>query len=458
MSIQDPKLAEQVCALLRPGAPGGPDGALRELVDELQPYDLFVLLAELDGDQQLLLLSALPPEIAAETLEHFEPVEQYKFLDHLARDTTANILNNMSSDAVVLLFSAIHPRQMELLSGLLQSPFREQIRDQMAYSENSAGSMATVDYIAARRWWTAGQTLDHLRKVGEKAEIYNYIYVLDSRGELVGVLSLRELILAAPGAQIDQIMNSKIITVPADLDQEDAARLLAQYDLVALPVVSSSGKMAGILTVDDVIDVIEEEATEDIHLLGGSQPLDTPYLQSGIFGVFRKRIVWLLLLFLAGTITSNILKHYEIILDRIVALAFFIPLLIDTGGNAGAQTSTTVIRAVAVGDITARDYFRVIWREMRTGLTLGLAMALIGLVWALALARNLDDNLPVALTISATIVAVVTVSSTIGALMPIVGKRLGLDPAVFSAPVVTTVVDALGLLIYFQIARMMLGI
>jgi len=269
------------------------------------------------------------------------------------------------------------------------------------------------------------QELEHLRKVGEKAEIYNYIYVLGPRGELAGVLSLRELILAAPGTQIDQIMNSKVITVAAELDQEEAARLLAQYDLVALPVVNAGGKMAGVLTVDDVLDVIEEEATEDIHLLGGSQPLDSPYLQAGIFGVFRKRIVWLMLLFLAGTITSNILKHYEDTLTQIVALAFFIPLLIDTGGNAGAQTSTTVIRAVAVGDITVKDFFKVIWREMRLGLILGLAMAIIGLAWALAQQKNLD----LGLTVSTAIIAVITVSSTIGAVMPIIGKRLGLDPA-----------------------------
>ena len=219
-------------------------------------------------------------------------------------------------------------------------------------------------------------------------------------------------------------------------------------------MVSSSGKMVGVITVDDVVDIMEDEATEDIHLLGGSQPLDTSYLHAGFFSIFRKRIVWLLLLFVAGAITSNILQHFEGVLSSVVALSFFIPLLIGTGGNAGAQTSTMVIRAMAVGDITVKDYLKVIWREMRLGLLLGLAMAVIGFLRAVAL----KSDLALSLTISASLVAVVTVSSFIGALMPIIGRRLGLDPAVFSAPMITTVADALGLIIYFQFARMILGV
>ena len=449
MPFEDAKLLEQLRALL---GQGGSAHDLSELLDELQPYDLSIIIEELEQEEQLRLLEAMPPVIAAETLEHFEPIEQYRFLDHLPAETKSEILNQMSSDAVVQLFTAIHPRQMDRLYKYLSTPYQEQIRHQMSYPDNSAGSLATVDYIAAQCWWTAQQVLAHVRKVGERAEIYNYIYVLSSWGELAGVLSLRELILAAPDTRLDEIMNSKVIAVPADMDQEEAARVIAQYDFVALPVVSSTGRMVGVITVDDVLDIIEEEATEDIQLLGGSQPLDTPYLQSGIFGLFRKRIVWLMLLFLAGTITSTILRFYEDTLTQAVALAFFIPLLIGTGGNAGAQTSTTVIRAVAVGDVNVKDFLIVIWREIRLGLILGLAMAAIGLGWSLAQ----NNDLLVGLIVSTTIVAVVTFSSTIGAVMPIIGKKLGLDPAVFSAPMITTLVDALGLIIYFQIARIFL--
>ncbi len=451
MPVQGTKLIEQLRTLI---APEGSRSDLHELIDELQPYDLSVILQELDRGEQLRLLQMIPPETAAETLGHFEPIEQYRYLDHLDHEAMVEILHHMSSDAVVQLFTAIHPRQMERLYNSLREPFKTQIRDQMAYPENTAGSMATADYIAARRWWTAAQALAHLRKVGARVELYNYIYVLGPRGELAGVLSLRELILSPPQMPLDEIMTEKIVSVPAELDQEEAARRLAQYDLVALPVVSSSGKMVGVITVDDVVDIMEDEATEDIHLLGGSQPLDTSYLHAGFFSIFRKRIVWLLLLFVAGAITSNILQHFEGVLSSVVALSFFIPLLIGTGGNAGAQTSTMVIRAMAVGDITVKDYLKVIWREMRLGLLLGSAMAVIGFLRAVAL----KSDLALSLTISASLVAVVTVSSSIGALMPIIGRRLGLDPAVFSAPMITTVADALGLIIYFQFARMILGV
>ena len=451
MSILDISLLEQVRSLLEEQ---GSPAALQELTGELQPYDLSILLNNLTGNEQLLLFAALPPESAAETLEHFEPVEQYRFLDHLEHEVTADILNLMSSDAVVELFTALHPRQTEQLFTLLREPFHGQIRDQMSYLENSAGSLATVDYIAVRRWWTAEQTLSHLRKVGSTAELYNYIYILGPLGELVGVLSLRQLILADPARRLEEIMVQKLITVPAELDQEQAAQLVARYDLIALPVISSSGKMVGILTVDDIIDVIEEEATEDIHLLGGSEPVETPYFKTGLATFFRKRIVWLLLLFVAEAFTGNIMRYYEGLLTRVVALSFFIPLLIDTAGNAGTQTSTLVIRAMSVGEIRGGDFLKVVWREMRLGLALALPMA--GITFLRAMMLGSPSNL--GLTVAATILVIITVSSTLGAIMPIIGKKLGLDPAVFSSPMITTLTDAVGLIIYFRFARLLMGL
>jgi magnesium transporter len=249
-------------------------------------------------------------------------------------------------------------------------------------------------------------------------------------------------------------MIRKLITVPAELDQEQAAQLVARYDLTALPVISKVGKMVGVLTVDDIIDVIEEEATEDIHLLGGSGPVETPYFKTDLFTFFRKRIVWLLVLFVAEAFTGNILRHYESILTQVVALSFFIPLLVDTAGNAGTQTSTLVIRAMSVGEIRGGDFLKVVWREMRLGLALALPMA--GITFLRAIMLGSQANL--GLTVAATILVIITVSSTLGAIMPIVGKRLGLDPAVFSSPLITTLADAIGLLIYFQFARLLMGL
>ncbi|HOB87691.1 MAG TPA: magnesium transporter, partial [Bacillota bacterium] len=271
---------------------------------------------------------------------------------------------------------------------------------------------------------------------------------------LVGVISLRDLIVAEPSTPVAELMSRKVKSVPARLDQEQAARMLSQYDFVALPVVSDDGKMVGVITVDDILDIIQEEATEDIQRLGGSQPLESPYLHAGFWSIFRKRIGWLALFFIAGTLTSNILSHYESMLTSMVALSFFIPLLIGTGGNAGAQTSTLVIRAMAMGEITTKDTLKVIGREILLGLALGLALAVITFIRA----ATLGGPSSLGLTVAAAVIAVVAFSSSIGALMPIIGKRLGLDPAVFSAPMITTLVDACGLIIYFQFARLMLGL
>ncbi len=424
------------------------------LLKDLQPYDLFLLIKELEIEEQRQLLGGLPADIAADILEHLEPYQQYGLLDHLSATAKAEILNQLSSDAIIQLFTAIHPRQAEQLMAALQDPYREKIRELMLYPEDTAGSLANVDYIAAREWWTVEQTLSHIRKIGNRAEIIAYIYVLGPLGKLVGVLSLRELIMSPPGSTLQETMTVNVISVPAEEDQEHAARLLAHYDLVALPVINSKEQMVGIITVDDVLDVIEDEATEDIQMLGGSQPLDSPYLHAGFFSLYRKRITWLLLLFLVETLTGSILKHYENTLSQVVALTFFIPLLIDTGGNAGSQASTLVIRAMAVGEVTAADFFRVVWREMRLGLVLGLTMAATSLVFV----HFLHGSLYIGLTVAATLVAVLTTSSFTGAILPIIAKRIGVDPAVVSAPLITTVVDTSGLLIYFFLARWILGL
>jgi len=351
------KIIEQLKMHLVPDAS---TDALHELLDELQPYELHLILQELAKEEQFLLLKTIHPDIAAEALKHFEPLDHYRLLSELDPATTARILNHLSSDNLVQLFTALHPHQTERLHAYLEAGLLENIRGLMSYPENSAGSLANVEYVSARHWWTAEETLEHLRRVGEKAELYKYIYILDAMGILVGVVSLRDLILAEPSIVLEEIMGSKLITASAELDQEEAAQMLGNYDLVALPVITNSGKMVGIITVDDILDIIEDEATEDIHRLGGSQPLDTPYLQSGVFSVFRKRIVWLALLFITGATTSNILQHYEGLLGQIITLAFFIPLLIDTGGNAGTQTCTMIIRAMVQGDVGLKDYARVI--------------------------------------------------------------------------------------------------
>lgn len=435
-------------------ASGITEESVSELLEQLQPYDLAEVFPELEPDEQRQLLSSLPADLTAEILEHLPFDEQYRILDDLDKTLAREIVNTMSSDALADLVMAIHPRQGQRLLSWLSEDYQAQITALMAYPDDTAGSLATVDYIAAREHWTAKQALDHVRKVGREAEIVSYIYVLDAKGRLVGVTSLRDLILSPVDAKVADVMNSKVVSVSAHADQEEVANTLANYDFVAVPVVDDAWRMVGIVTVDDVLDVIEEEATEDFQLIGGSQPLDEPYLKSSLLHLFRKRIGWLLLLFIAGGITSNILAWQADALEKAVSLAFFIPLLIGTGGNSGSQAATLVIRAMAVGEVSTRDFLRVIWREARLGIFLGMTMGTVMFVRALTLGESPSLGITVALAI----VAIVTFSSSLGATLPIIGKRLGFDPAVFSAPMISTLVDATGLLIYFQVARWILGI
>lgn len=430
------------------------DEHLLELLDELQPFDIAELIPELTEPQRLMLLQLLPHDRAAAALEHLSYDQQYRLLDHLPEATARLVLADLPSDALVDLMGAIHPRQAEALMHLVPDDNKDRIRQLMTYPETTAGGRMTIGYIVVRSFWTAAQVIAHFRKVAHQVEAASYVYVVDGVGQLVGVASIRDILLSPDDLPVSEIAYTKVVSVEATADQEEAARILSQYDFLALPVVNDLGRLVGVITVDDIMDVFEEEATEDIQRLGGTQPLEEPYLATGMFAMFRKRIGWLLVLFVAESFTGTIMRHFEDVLTQVVALAFFIPLLIDTGGNSGSQASTLVIRALAVGEVTMKDFFRIVWREARLSLMLGLVMA----VAAFARAAMLGGGPALGLTVATTIALIVVVGSTIGAALPLIGKRLGIDPAVFSAPLITTVADGVGLLIYFQMARMFLNL
>lgn len=426
-----------------------------ERLGPLQPYDIATnILPELPEAEQLETLRQLPPERAAAVLEYLDYEQQYRLLDHMPEDSAHAIINSMSSDSLVDLLGALHPRQASRLLEWLPQDERENVRRLMTYPENTAGGRATADYIAARQHWTAEQAMAHIRKVGREAELVYYIYVLDVAGRLVGVTSMRDLILAPPSQPLASFMKQNVISVPANMDQEEAGRVLAQYDFVALPVVDTERRMIGIITHDDMIDVIQEEATEDVQRLGGTNPLEEPYLETPLHILFRKRVTWLLLLFVTEALTSTVLRHYEDQLASVIALAFFVPLIIGTGGNAGSQASTLIIRALAMGELTFRDLLKVIWREVRLSLALGVALASAGLLRAILL----KVPATVAVSVASAQLLVVIWASTVGASLPIIGKRLGADPAVFSNPLIATLTDAVGLIIYFEVARRILRI
>lgn len=427
---------------------------VQELVDRFQPYDLALLINELSRSEKLNLFQKLPIELAAETLVYLEPEVQYEILGHLDDQLASSLLVQMSSDDVTDMLLAIHPHQANLLLGLLPDDYRNKINQLMTYPEYTAGSLMTVDYISARAYWNAEQTMRHIRKVGRSAEIVAYIYVTDARGELVGVASLKEIILATPETRLSSIATTDIISVPAELEQEEVANILSRYDLVALPVVDVQKRLIGIITYDDILEVLEEEATEDFQKLGGSQPLDEPYFKTSNWQLFMKRIIWLLVLFVGGSYTANVLEAYQLQVDKVVALSFFIPLLIGTGGNTGSQIVTTLVRALGVGEVQFSDILKVLRKELLTGLLLGISLGAMAFFRALIM----DVEFEIGYVVALSALSIVLWASIVSAILPIVLHRLRLDPAVVSGPLITTLVDGTGLIIYFSIAQVLLNI
>lgn len=427
--------------------------AMIAIAEAYRPIDLAESLEKLNHDGQNKLIQSLPSALSAEILEFVEPLLLYRILDHLEVDLTARVLNEMSSDVVVDMMLAIHRYQAEKLLNLLPADYRERVQTLMTFPEETAGSLATIDYIAAPGMWTIDTTLAHIRKVGREAEITAYIYVTGMKGELQGVVSLKKIILAEPDTQLRDIADEPI-SVPALMEQEEAADLLSRYDWVALPVVDMQNRLIGAITVDDLIDVIQEEATEDIQMLGGSQPLEDVYFKTSIFHLYRKRIIWLLILFVAEAYTGTVLRHYENTLSDAISLAFFIPLLIGTGGNTGTQTVSTLVRALAVGEVHFRDIFRVIRKELMTALMTGVTIATV----AFARAWMLGVELNVGFVVGITALMIVIWASLVAAILPLILHKLKADPAVISGPFITTLVDGTGLIIYFSIAKTLLNL
>ena len=423
-------------------------------IAHLQPYDIAQVLLELDRNEQQQFMDVLPLDLATEVLEYLEPEAQYGLLHHCDEERAKALLRTLPSDTAVDLLLAIHPRQAEVLLTWLPEEYRERIDTLMTFPEDTAGSLATVDYIAAREGWTVEKTLAHIRKVGRKAEIVSYIYVINARGQLIDVVSLKEMIMASPQTKLSEIVGNNPIVVDAHSDQERAARILSQYDFLALPVVDATHRLVGVISVDDLVDVIQDEATEDIQKLGGSEPLLDSYLKTPVITLFQKRVWWLLILFFAEAITGSIMRYFEDALTEVIALSFFIPLLIDAGGNSGSQTVTTLVRALALGEIGVDDTLKALKKEMSTGLLLGAVIG--GAAYLRASTMGGVANLGIVVGISAFFI--IAWASTVAAILPMTLHRLKVDPAIVSGPLITTLVDGVGIFVYFSVAKLVLGI
>lgn len=427
------------------------DEAIR-LIESLRSPDQAELFAELDDDEQTDLLPRLDPSDSADILENLDDQDAADLAATLPTATVARIVDEMEPDEAADLLGDLSPQQAQAVLAQLEDP--EEVRPLLFHPDESAGGLMTSEFLALRRRMTAGEAIQALRTWRPEAETIYYLFVVDQEKKLCGVVGLRNLITAEPETLIRDIMNPEVLSVKAGTDQEECARILSKYDLLALPVVSDDGVLLGIITVDDVVDVLEAEATEDFQRLGGAEPLEKPYLETSVFQISRKRIGWLLLLFVTAMLTGTVLQHFQTELASMVALSFFIPLLIGTGGNAGSQTTSTIIRALAVGDIDLRDALRALWHEFQAGILLGLGMA------AVAYIRAITWGSPATLaeTVALAIFVIVVWANLLGALLPILAARFGLDPPIVSGPLMSTLVDATGLFIYFSIAKVLLNL
>lgn len=431
-------------------------GDLVKLQDELttvHPADIADLLEELEPDEAVTLFELLTNEVASEVLDEIGSPIREELVEKVDDERLADLLDELPMDDAAEFLEDLPDEISDRLIDLMEPEEAAEVQELLSYKDETAGRLMTRDVASIRRQWSVAETLDYLRSL-EDTETFHYLYVVDRNNCLIGVVPLRVLILSKADATIESIMSGDVVSVPVTADQEELAELVSRYDYFVIPVVDLKNHLLGVVTVDDVLDIFEEEATEDIQRLGGSEPLDQPYFAVSTLQVFRKRVGWLLLLFIAATLTGTVTKLYTKTLETAVVLTLFIPLIIGTGGNAGSQTVATIIRAITLDEVRLSNVGQALKREISVGLLLGVMMAGVGFVRALTWNTGMEIAIVVAITLS----AVVIWSTTVATIVPTIADRVGIDPTVISGPMISTIVDATGLLIYFQLATILLGL
>lgn len=436
--------------------------SLRELFKEWPPADVADVILDFADDEQVILFRVLPTALAADVFEYIGIEEQQKLLRAMAHEQVVAILNEMSPDDRTALLEELPSAASRQLIRLLTPQERQVAQALLGYPEGSVGRLMTPDFINVPEDWTVKEVLDYVREYGRDSETLNVIYVVDDRGKLIDDVRIREFLLKPLTATVREIRDETFIALRVNDSQEEAVNIFRKYDRTALPVVDSNNVLVGIVTIDDMLDVAEAEATEDIQKIGGMEALDEPYMRISLFRMVRKRAGWLVILFLGEMLTATAMSNYQDEIAKAVVLALFLPLIISSGGNSGSQASTLIIRAMALGEVTLRDWWRVAGREIQAGLSLGVILGVIGAVRVAAWSvighnyfhRDLyGQHWPlVALTVGFALIGVVLWGSLAGSMLPFLLRRLGADPATSSAPFVATLVDVTGLIIYFSIA------
>ncbi|HVH46252.1 MAG TPA: magnesium transporter [Labilithrix sp.] len=431
---------------------------VRALLDEIHPEDLADLIGELDADEAAELLSRLPAEDAAPIFERLDEEEQGDIAEAMPPESVAHIASEMAPDDRADLFSLLPESVGDVILEKLEQvdpEAAEDVREIEKWPETSAGHLMTTAYVSVNPNVTVRSAVDAVRAHAENhhENVYN-VYALDSKDRLLGIASLRDLLLASPIQPLNEILRTNIISVPPLEDQEEVARKMAKYDLNVMPVVDDKGNILGVITIDDIVDVLTQEQTEDVQKLGGVEPLDVPYFRTSFVSFIKKRGVWLFILFFGEFFTQTALRYYDPVFDAIKGAAYYIPLLISAGGNSGSQSSTLIIRGMAVGEIKMSDWYRILVRELAMGFVLGLGLGAFGFARVL---MYRDQHMDFALTVAVTLVGIVVTGCVVGAMLPIILKRVGLDPATSSTPFIASLVDVLGIIIFVHVAKVVMA-
>ena len=427
--------------------------ALRAALLEENEVDIAEFLEELPQDKIVVVFRALPKEMAAEVFSNLEPDTQQVIIQSATDQEVSAIVEELYVDDAVDMLEELPANVVKRVLKAARPDTRKLINQFLNYPDNSVGSIMTAEFTDLKQSMTVAQAIAHIRRTGENSESVYTCYVTDAGRRLEGVLTIKELLLAQDEQLIADLMETDVITAETTEDQEEAVARMMKYDFISLPVVDKEGRLVGIVTVDDVMDVMEEEATEDFEKMAAMAPSEKPYLKTSVLSLAKHRILWLLVLMISGMITGGILGRYEAAFSVMPLLVTFIPMLTDTGGNAGSQSSTLVIRGMAVGDIALSDFPKVLWKELRVSLLVGAVLSLVNLV---RLLLSYPGNELVCVTVTLSLFATVVLAKTIGGALPMLAKLVRADPAIMAAPLITTIVDALSLVLYFTIASRLL--
>lgn len=424
---------------------------LRLLLATLHAPDIAEAMEQLKDKESLLIFRLLPKDLAVDVFSHMEPAYQAEFSQLIREEELRELVDELYFDDKIDYLEEIPANLVKKILRNTPENERKLINQFLNYPDYSAGSIMTIEFVDLKKSMTVADAIKRIRRIGPDKETIYTCYVTDDRRKLEGLISLKELILSQEDTLIEEIMQADIISVSTHTDQEEVADKFAKYDLLTMPVVDSENRLVGIITVDDVLDVLEEEATKDFHMMAGMQITEETYMESSVFQLFKKRFPWLAVLMISATITSSIMESYEALIASMAILSANIPMLMGTSGNAGAQASTLMVRSIAVGDVEFQDLFAIIWKELRVSLLIGLSLAVLNFV-----RMNLigDYSVQLSFVVSLTLIVTIALAKFVGSTLPLLAKKIGLDPAIMANPMISTILDALVLITYFRISSL----